>query len=106
MSRLSRGGAVSQALMEVRWSLPAAEDLESICEWIERDNPEAARRIARTIYDECARLKNFPNIGRASRRMAGRRELTFAPLPYIVVYQVKPDAVEISRIFHGAQDWP
>jgi plasmid stabilization system protein ParE len=24
---------------------------------------------------------------------------------FIVVYQVKPDAVEISRIFHGAQDW-
>jgi plasmid stabilization system protein ParE len=92
--------------MEVRWSLPAAEDLEHICEWIERDNPEAARRIAQTIYDECGRLKNFPSFGRESRRMAGRRELTFAPLPYIVVYQVTPDAVEISRIFHGAQDWP
>ena len=92
--------------MQVRWSIPAAEDLENICEWLERDNPEAARRVARTIYDECARLKDFPNLGRASRRMAGRRELTFAPLPYIVVYLVKPDAVEISRIFHGAQDWP
>jgi plasmid stabilization system protein ParE len=50
-------------------------------------------------------LKDYPNLGRASRRMVGRRELTFVPLPYIVVYQVKPDAVEISRIFHGAQDW-
>ncbi len=46
--------------MEVRWSIPAAGDLEHICEWIERDNPEAAHRVARTIYDECARLKNFP----------------------------------------------
>jgi toxin ParE1/3/4 len=92
--------------MQVRWSVPAAEDLERICEWIEEDNPEAARRIAQTIYDECARLKNFPYLGRASRRMAGRRELIFAPLPYIAVYQVKQDAVEISRIFHGAQDWP
>ncbi|MGA2218882.1 MAG: type II toxin-antitoxin system RelE/ParE family toxin [Terracidiphilus sp.] len=92
--------------MQVRWSIPAVEDLEQICEWIERDIPVAACRIARTIYDECARLKDFPNLGRASRRIAGRRELTFAPLPYIVVYQVKPDAVEISRVFHGAQDWP
>jgi plasmid stabilization system protein ParE len=25
--------------MEVRWSLPAAEDFERICEWIARDNP-------------------------------------------------------------------
>jgi addiction module RelE/StbE family toxin len=92
--------------MQVRWSIPAAEDLEHICEWIERDNPAAARRVARTIYDECARLKDFPNIGRSSRRMPGRRELILTPLPYIVVYQVKPDAVEISRIFHGAQEWP
>ena len=48
--------------MEVCWSL--AEDLERICERIERDNPEAARRIARTIYDGCARLKDFPRLGR------------------------------------------
>jgi plasmid stabilization system protein ParE len=66
--------------MEVRWSLPAAEDLERICEWIERENPEAALRVARTIYDGCARLSDFPNLGPSSRRMAGRRELTFAPL--------------------------
>jgi plasmid stabilization system protein ParE len=35
--------------MEVRWSLLAAEDLERICERIGRDNPEAARRVARTM---------------------------------------------------------
>src|SRR5271169_4176078 len=68
--------------------------------------PKLPARVAKTIYDECARLKDFPSLGRASRRMAGRRELTFAPLPYIVVYQVTPNAVEISRIFHAAQDWP
>ena len=92
--------------MEIRWSLPAAEDLARICEWIAHDNPEAAQRVARTIYDGYSRLKEFPNLGRPSRRLPGRRELTFAPLPYIVVYQVTPSAVEISRIFHGAQDWP
>jgi plasmid stabilization system protein ParE len=68
--------------------------LERICERIERDNPEAAR------------LTDSPHLGRASFRIPGRRELTFAPLPYIAVYQVKPNAIEISRIFHGAQDWP
>ena len=92
--------------MEVRWSLPAAEDLERICERIERDNPAVARRVARTIFEGCARLQDFPNLGRPSSRAAGRRELVFAPLPYIVVYRVTEQAVEISRIFHGAQDWP
>ncbi|MGP0095595.1 MAG: type II toxin-antitoxin system RelE/ParE family toxin [Terriglobales bacterium] len=36
--------------------------------------------------------------------MSGWRELVFSP--YVVVYQVKENAVEISRIYHGAQDWP
>jgi toxin ParE1/3/4 len=93
-------------LIEVRWSLPAAEDLEHICERIEGDNPDAARRVAQTIYDGCARLRDFPHRGRISSRVLGRRELVFTPLPYIAVYRVTENAVEISRIYHGAQDWP
>jgi plasmid stabilization system protein ParE len=49
--------------MEVRWSLPAADDLQRICEWIERGNLETARRVARTIYHGCEGLKQFPKMG-------------------------------------------
>ena len=80
--------------------------MERICERIGRDNAHAARRVARTIYDGCAGLQEFPHMGRPSSRMNGRRELVFSPLPYIVVYRVTEEAVEVSRIFHGAQDWP
>jgi plasmid stabilization system protein ParE len=72
--------------MEIRWSIAAAEDLERICAWIERDNPEAARRVAAVIYNGIAQLKNHPGVGRPSSRMSGWRELIFAPLPYIAVY--------------------
>jgi addiction module RelE/StbE family toxin len=91
--------------MEIRWSVPAAENLELICEHIGQDNPDAARRVARTIYEGCSRLRDFPDLGRASIRMPGRRELVFSPLPYIAVYRVRENVVEISRIFHGAQNW-
>jgi addiction module RelE/StbE family toxin len=92
--------------MEIRWSPEAAEDFERICERIESNNPEAASRVARTIYTGCGRLKDFPLSGRTSRLMPGWRELIFPPVPYIVVYQVMEEAIEITRIFHGAQDWP
>jgi toxin ParE1/3/4 len=92
--------------MQVRWSAPALDDFERICAWIERDNPDAARRVAMTIYRGCGQLGEFPHLGRPSRRLSGRRELAFPPLPYIAVYQIKESCVEISRIFHGAQDWP
>lgn len=91
--------------MKIRWSMPAADDLERICSWIERDHPDAAARVAKTIYDRCGQLEEFPFLGRESTRMAGWRELVFPSLPYIVVYRIKEDTVEISRIFHAAQDW-
>jgi toxin ParE1/3/4 len=89
--------------MEVRWSTLAVEDLERIFRHIEKDNPSAAHDIVKTIYEGCAELRNFPHRGRPGR-MSGRRELVFSP--YIAVYQVKERTVEISRIYHGARDWP
>ena len=91
--------------MEVRWSPEAADDLERIVSRVRQDNPQAARRLANTIYQRCADLDQLPNRGRLGR-IAGTRELVFAPLPFIVVYRVKPEAVEIVRIYHGAQNWP
>lgn len=29
-----------------------------------------------------------------------------SPLPYIMVYAVRGDAVYVVRILHGAQQWP
>jgi len=50
--------------MEIRWSALAADDLERICAWIERDNPEAARRVAKIIYEGCGPLGNAYFMGR------------------------------------------
>jgi plasmid stabilization system protein ParE len=35
--------------------------------------------------------------------MPGRREFVFSP--YMAVYQIKGEAVEISRVYDGAPDW-
>lgn len=79
--------------MQVRWTRPAAQDLERIALHIRQNNPAVALRVARTIYDRCMGLQMFPNRGR-NCRIAGTRELIFAPLPYIAVYRVKDDRVE------------
>ena len=91
--------------MQVRWTRPAAQDLEGIAHRIHQDNLAIAPRVAKTIYDRCMRLELFSNRGR-NGRIAGTRELVFAPLPYIAVYRVTNDAVEILRIYHSSQDWP
>jgi toxin ParE1/3/4 len=92
--------------MEVRWSPKAADDLERIVRYIQQqDSPEAARRVAQAIYARANGLQTFPNRGRPGR-MEATRELALPPLPFIIVYRVLPEAVEIVRIIHGAQRWP
>lgn len=91
--------------MRLRWTTPAAQDLYNIALHIQQDNPAAADKVAQTLYDGCDSLENFPRRGRKGR-MEGTRELVFAGLPYIVVYRIQDQDLEILRIYHGAQDWP
>jgi toxin ParE1/3/4 len=90
--------------MRIRWTVPAADDLESIKNYLQRHYPHFAEATVRTIYQRIHSLKTSPNRGRSGHR-SGTRELALAPFPYVVVYAVKAQAIEILHIYHGAQDW-
>jgi toxin ParE1/3/4 len=91
--------------MQLRWSPEAADDLARIVRHIRQDNPSAADRIGILIYQRVATLETFPNLGRPGR-VEGTRELPLPPLPFVVVYRLRGEAVEIARVLHGAQRWP
>jgi toxin ParE1/3/4 len=91
--------------MTVRWSLQAADDLEHIVSYISQDNPIAARQVGRTLYDGVGRLKDHPHSGRPGR-VEGTREMVYPRLPYIAVYEVRDQVVEILTVLHGRQRWP
>jgi toxin ParE1/3/4 len=91
--------------MRIRWSPLATEDLFRIAEYIARENEPAAQRVAKAIYENVTQLNSFPNRGRRGR-IEGTREMPVPSLPFIVVYRVAEEIVEIARIIHGAQRWP
>jgi len=61
--------------------------------------------VAQAIYRGIARLRKLPNIGRIGLA-ENTRELVFTPWPYIAVYEIIDDQVQVLRIRHAAQDWP
>jgi len=91
--------------MRVRWTARAADDLAHIVDYIRKDNPAVALRVARTIYQDIAELRAYPRMGRVGLA-ENTRELIFSPWPYIAVYEVIGDHVQVLRIRHTAQDWP
>jgi addiction module RelE/StbE family toxin len=92
--------------MRLRWTEPATRDFTTICDYIEENSgPRASHKVAVQIYESIEKLARFPYSGRIGR-MAGTRELVFSGLPFLAVYRMLGDAIEINRILHGAQKWP
>ena len=91
--------------MELRWTENAADDLERIAHYLFEKTSEHAAHLVQRIYAAPADLLTFPYRGRPGKKH-GTRELVVSSLPYLVVYQLNGEAVEILRILHGAQKWP
>lgn len=92
--------------MRIRWTEPAVRDLKHICNYLEEHKSSAvAQRVAVAIYETIDGLAQFPQRGRVGKK-AGTREIVIQRLPYLAIYRIRLDALEVLRILHGAQQWP
>lgn len=91
--------------MRIIWSETAIANLVNIRQYIEQDNPAAARRLAQRILASVERLAEHPHLGRPGRE-PDSRELIVAGTPYIVPYRIHRDRIAILAVIHAAQDRP
>ena len=91
--------------MTIVWSPRAIEHLAHLREYIARDNPKAANRIAGALLESVERLAELPNLGRPGR-VAGTRELVVSGTPYLIPYRLRADRLEVIAVFHARQKWP
>jgi toxin ParE1/3/4 len=92
--------------MRIEWTADALADFEHISTWIENERTLAlANRICRNVYDAVQALGRQPGLGRIGR-VGGTRELVITGTPWIAIYRVNSDVIQVLRILHGAQDWP
>ena len=91
--------------MRIRWTLAAAEDLQNIKNYLTEHYPQLAQSTVLELYETIRSLKASRFRGRVGREK-GTRELVFSSLPYIAVYRVKEQTIEILHIYHGAQHRP
>jgi len=88
----------------VRWLKTAMLTRFEQLDYIAADNPAAAR-LDRQIERQTDMLATHPSMGREGR-VKGTREMVITRSPFIAVYRVRANRVEILRILHGAQRWP
>ncbi|MBV9267169.1 MAG: type II toxin-antitoxin system RelE/ParE family toxin [Acidobacteriaceae bacterium] len=88
--------------MRLRWSRPASEHLIAIHDYIAGDNPDSAAEVVERLIQAAERLSAHPNLGRPGK-VKHTRELIVAP--YILVYRVVQDTVNIEAVLHGRRKY-
>jgi len=91
--------------MKVVWLRTASVALDREYEFLKARNPQGARLVFRRIVATARRLSEFSSSGRPGQ-IEGTRELVVPRCPYVIVYRVGPDTVEILRVFHTSRNWP
>ena len=94
--------------MNIRFSIEAVEELESLQDHIAKADPEMSSMVGHRILASIEILRRFPYAGHIGRRK-GTRELTLPRLPYIAVYKIvknigSPKYVALVTIIHRARD--
>ncbi len=85
--------------MRVEYTDPALDDIEAITDYIARDSLTVAARVERRIRAAVALLADQPTIMGRAGRVGGTAELVIRP--YIVVYQVRGEVIEVFAVIDG-----
>lgn len=89
----------------VIWSGEAADDLQAIAEYIERDSPRYAAAVVGKITALTRSLPKYPRLGRIVpefEREDIRERLMFS---YRIVYQICENTILIVNVIHGRRQY-
>ena len=93
-------------MVEIKWTIQAADDLESIVNFISSDSVHYAKLLASDIIEAIERLALFPESGRivpefTIREIREIREILFGN--YRIIYRYKKEIIEILTIYHSSR---
>lgn len=74
-------------------------------EYIAKDNPSAAQKVVKTIFNTAEKLETFPGMGKPGR-VPGTRELPLSEYPYTLVYRIKASRVIVYAVLHQSRQYP
>lgn len=90
--------------LPVLFRAQALDDLNSIADFIGKENPSAASRVIQRIQSTIfGTLAYFPHAGRLDKD-TGVREFAVPRLPYLIIFAPLPEALDVIAAFHTSRD--
>lgn len=91
--------------MRLRWTPRAVADLEEISDYLLSVNPTSRKRLIDRIEAVATYLLQFPHMGKLGLA-SGTREFVLSGTPYILVFRLKDDVIQILSIRDGRMQLP
>jgi toxin ParE1/3/4 len=85
--------------VKVRYTKRALRDLQAIEKYIRKHSPGGAARVGARIRQRIDDLALFPDQGAPSK--SGARMIVVTQTPYLAIYRVVAQEVQIVTIVHG-----
>jgi toxin ParE1/3/4 len=93
-------------MVEIEWTEPALKQLDEILRYIALDKPEAAKRLARRIFEITDRLKTLPLSGQKIPEFSHKQYRQLWCRPCWLYYRIAAKSIFIlhvrraERLFH------
>lgn len=91
--------------MKLRWTQRAVADLEEISDYLLSVSPTSWERLVTRIEAVTEYLLQFPHMGKMGL-VSGTREFVLSGTPYIIVFRVREDVVQVLSIRDGRMQLP
>lgn len=95
------------AAYKLRINPLAISDILAIKAYIAEDNPDAAKKMAITIYNKIQGLSEFSEIGASLKTKVNiktnHRYLVCGS--YLIFYKIEDEFVSVHRVLNGVQDY-
>ncbi|MFZ2587328.1 MAG: type II toxin-antitoxin system RelE/ParE family toxin [Alphaproteobacteria bacterium] len=87
----------------VLWSELALAELDNQVAYISKHNPQVAIKIPERLFKLAEMLSEFPKLG-SEYNPPNIRQLHVNGLPFVIVYRIKPSAIQILHLYHTRQE--
>jgi addiction module RelE/StbE family toxin len=91
--------------MKLRYTEQARKDMDSLYQYVAREDPNAAQGVVERMAAMIEHLPQHPALGLRGR-LPEVLELVIPNLPFVVVYELSKKTIDVLAIIHKSRRWP
>ena len=90
-------------MAQIDWTDPALSDLDAIADYVALDNPAAAQKLVRRVFEHVDQLEPYPDSGSKPPELKGWVYRQIVEPPCRVLYRYERQVVYILHVIRSEQ---